>query len=62
MTRTVRARIEALERLVGDGDPRPLWVSVGCLRDLERLALSYPVKVYVGISPDDWNEQGQDDD
>jgi len=62
MTRTVRSRIEALERLVGDADRRPLWVSVGCLKDLERLSLSYATKVYIGISPDDWDDDQDGDD
>lgn len=58
---TLRRRIDHLEVRAAavDGD-RPAYLSFPEGTDLTRLDLPPGVKIYIGVSPDDWdNERGQ---
>ena len=47
-------RIEKLEMMMNISDPGPAYISVADEAELEGLQLERPTKVYIGISPDDW--------
>jgi len=48
------AKLEQAEAISAEDVPR--FVSVATREELADLGLTRPVKVYIGISPDDWNE------
>jgi len=55
-------RVDRLELRVQAGTGgRVLYVAVETWADLDAIALERPVKVYVGVSPDDWDEDGDHD-
>ncbi len=61
MAKETERRLSALERrqLVA-GSARPTWVSVQTEAEAAAAAVRYgpgPIKVYVGISPDDWDAE-----
>jgi hypothetical protein len=51
-------RLARLEQKTGDNGDVLAYVAVDSLDDLDGLAKSRPVKLYIGFSPDEWDEGG----
>ena len=53
---SVNKRLKDLENATGTAQEAPPYICVDDLADLEGLDCPWPVKVYVGFSPDDWDD------
>jgi len=54
MAKRLDARVAALEKRTGRGDLGPTYVTLETLDSPLPPGIRGPVKVYVGVSPDDW--------
>lgn len=54
-------RVRRLEAAQPAADPGPGWVTVATPEEAEGLRLSKPTKVYIGIGPEAWSDEQQDE-
>ena len=59
---SIKGRVERLERQAGAGDARPPYLVVQDESELDALLERVPpgfYKVYIGVSPDDWDTEDE---